>query len=91
MLYLMHNNLTKCLILPGYIHGDLNEHNILVHSIHKSGPTHDAMSLEMSGILDFQDAKLSHPMYDLAIAITYTMLVATTFDPMEIGGHVLAG
>ncbi|XP_076466921.1 hydroxylysine kinase-like [Babylonia areolata] len=45
----------------------------------------------VAGILDFQDAALTHPLYDLAMALGYIMLQATTFDPLEVGGHVLAG
>jgi Ser/Thr protein kinase RdoA (MazF antagonist) len=80
----LYNN--SALIFQGFIHGDPNEQNILVR---KSGS--DDNTYVIAGILDFQDAGNTHPLYDLAMLIGYASLQATTFDPLEVGGHALAG
>lgn len=73
-------------IRSGFIHGDPNEQNILVQ---RTGCDEDKYVI--SGILDFQDVGLTHPLYDLAMLIAYASLQAETFDPLEVGGHALAG
>ena len=87
--------------IPGFIHGDPNEQNILVRrkpgntSATSAGSddtdTDTDTEYVVCGILDFQDAACTHPLYDLAMIVAYVMLVATTFDPLEVGGHMLAG
>ncbi|XP_059168729.1 hydroxylysine kinase-like [Physella acuta] len=65
----------------GYIHGDLNEQNILINK-----------QTEICGLLDFQDAAKSFPLYDLAIHICYMLM--TQFSDvtlLDIPGHILAG
>lgn len=86
-------------IRSGFIHGDPNEQNILV--LRKGGdsdpssddandnPTED--EYEVAGILDFQDGANTHPLYDLAMNIAYVSLQAVKFDPVDVGGHILAG
>ncbi|KAL8599211.1 hypothetical protein ACOMHN_007927 [Nucella lapillus] len=87
-------------IRSGYIHGDPNEQNILVQPRNRNpadgeggGSGSDAEGdYVISGILDYQDAADSHPLYDLAMAIAYLMIMpALTLDPLEVGGHVMAG
>lgn len=60
------------------VHGDLNDHNILVD---RDG--------SVSGVLDFGDAHLAPPVFDLAIAIAYAIL--GTPDPLEAAARVTAG
>ena len=71
-------------VLPVYrdltksvIHGDANDHNLLIdnHSI--------------SGLIDFGDACYSYQINELAIAATYCMLSAT--DPIEAAVIVTSG
>lgn len=79
---------------PGFIHGDPNEQNILVQRKGDTSATSagtDDTEYVVCGILDFQDAACTHPLYDLAMVLAYVMLQAKTFDPLEVGGHILAG
>lgn len=64
----------------GLIHGDANEQNILVEI--KNG------KWKIKAILDFGDSHIGCYLYELAIAITYMMLVA---KDVNVGGYVLAG
>lgn len=66
----------------GLIHGDFNEHNILVT---KSEIT---KQYYVSGILDFGDSSYSHYLFEVAIAMTYMMLISKN---LKAGGLVLAG
>ncbi|KAM3957207.1 hydroxylysine kinase [Aphomia sociella] len=68
----------------GVIHGDVNEMNILV-SPKTAGSQSD---YRISGIIDFGDIQYSYYVFELAIAMTYVMLL--TGDPSS-GGLVLAG
>ncbi|KAK7108230.1 hydroxylysine kinase-like [Littorina saxatilis] len=77
-------------IRAGFIHGDPNEQNILVkRNADVTGS--DSDEYVIAGVLDFQDAARTHPLYDLGMLVAYTMLQAKTFDPLEVGGHILAG
>ena len=51
----------------GVIHGDANEHNVVVGPVGAGTP-------EIAGLIDFGDVMESHPVCDLAIAIAYAML-----------------
>lgn len=66
----------------GLIHGDFNEHNILV--------TKNEMTKQfyVSSILDFGDSCLSFYVFEVAIAMTYMML---TSKNIKAGGLLLAG
>lgn len=66
----------------GLIHGDFNEHNILV--------TRNEITKQhyVSGILDFGDTSYSHYLFEVAIAMTYMML---TSKNLKAGGLLLAG
>ncbi|GFS00382.1 hydroxylysine kinase [Elysia marginata] len=69
------------------IHGDMNEHNVLLDTdpSSKSG-------LRISGLLDFQDCAKSYPVYDIALFISYMLMMGTSEVPQEdIPGHMLAG
>ena len=61
----------------GIIHGDANDHNILVD---KNGIT---------GLIDFGDVCHSHLVHELAIAITYMMMVVD--DPIKAACDVALG
>ncbi len=60
------------------VHGDLNDHNVLVGADGR-----------VSGILDFGDAHVAPPVFDLAVAIAYAALDAP--DPLEAAARVAAG
>ncbi|XP_076781385.1 hydroxylysine kinase-like isoform X2 [Arvicanthis niloticus] len=65
-------------------HGDLSDHNILV-SKSASG---DAV-YQVSGILDFGDMSYGYYVFEAAITIMYMMIEST--NPIQVGGHILAG
>lgn len=69
-------------LAKGVIHGDFNEHNILV----RKNDVPD--EYRISGLIDFGDSCVSHYVYELAIALVYMML--QTSD-LETGGFVIAG
>jgi 4-aminobutyrate aminotransferase-like enzyme/Ser/Thr protein kinase RdoA (MazF antagonist) len=60
------------------VHGDLNDHNVLV----------DADG-HVSGILDFGDVHAAPAVFELAVATAYAILEAT--DPVEAAARVAAG
>lgn len=64
----------------GLIHGDANEQNILVE--HQNG------EWKIKAIIDFGDSHVGCYLYELAIVITYMMLLKKNIDA---GGYVLAG
>lgn len=70
----------------GQVHGDLNEHNILVQpcSTRKSG-------YEISALIDLWDTQRSCLIYDLALGIVYLMMEKHSLDIWDVGGHILAG
>ncbi|KAM7011964.1 hydroxylysine kinase [Tautogolabrus adspersus] len=63
-------------------HGDFNDLNILVQPDENDG-------YRISGILDFGDMNSGYYIHELAIAIMYMMTEHP--NPIEVGGHVLAG
>lgn len=67
----------------GVIHGDFNEHNIVVT---KTMP--DSDEFRVSGIIDFGDTCYSLYVFELAIAIAYMLLQTCEFDT---AGYVIAG
>ncbi|KAM5291752.1 hydroxylysine kinase [Ctenodactylus gundi] len=67
-------------------HGDLNDHNILVEPL--SSASGDAV-YQVSGILDFDDMSYGYYVFEVAITITYMMIESK--NPLQVGGHVLAG
>ncbi|CAK1547570.1 unnamed protein product [Leptosia nina] len=68
----------------GVIHGDVNEMNVLVTPKTPGSKT----DYRVSGIIDFGDIQNSYYVFELAITMTYMMLL--TGDP-RTGGFVLAG
>lgn len=62
------------------IHGDANEQNIIVEKT--SG------DWKIKAIIDFGDCHIGCYLYELAITITYMMLLTKNLD---VGGYVLAG
>lgn len=73
-------NLSK--YAKGIIHGDFNEHNILVSKTDKPN------EWKVSGIIDFGDTNYSYYLFELAIAIAYMLLQS---QDIETGGLVIAG
>ncbi|KAJ2944894.1 hypothetical protein O0L34_g1786 [Tuta absoluta] len=68
----------------GVIHGDVNEMNVLVTKKQDGGSS----DYRISGIIDFGDIQYSYYVFELAITMTYAILI--TGDPRS-GGLVLAG
>lgn len=62
------------------IHGDFNEQNILVEEV-------DGKWM-IKAILDFGDSHYSCYLYELAIAVTYMILLK---KDIGVGGQVIAG
>lgn len=67
-------------------HGDLNDHNILVEP--NKFAAGDA-AYQVSGILDFDDMSYGYYVFEVAITIMYMMIESK--NPIQVGGHVLAG
>lgn len=67
-------------------HGDLNDHNILV-DLSKSASGEGVH--QVSGILDFGDMSYGYYVFEVAIVIMYMMIEST--NPIQVGGHILAG
>jgi hydroxylysine kinase len=63
------------------IHGDFNEQNIIVSK--GSGGEY-----KIAGVLDFGDSQYSCLLFEIAIALTYMMLIT---GEIESGGFFLAG
>lgn len=71
----------------GMIHGDLSDNNILIKA--SSSLPGD---YEVVGFLDFGDATEAYYVFEIAILICYVMINAgAEDDPIELGGHALAG
>ena len=68
-----------CAALPvQLIHGDLNDHNVLVDDLDR-----------VSGILDLGDAHQAPAVFDLAVAVAYAMHGHA--DPVQAAARVVAG
>lgn len=67
----------------GVIHGDCNEHNLVVT---KTSPESD--EFRVSGIIDFGDTCYSLYVFELAISIAYMILQSCE---LETAGYVIAG
>ena len=67
--------------LPGIIHRDISEQNILVK---RSGD-----NWEIAGLIDFEDATYDLKVYEISICMMYMM--SNSDNPMDIGGHCLQG
>jgi len=69
----------------GVVHGDINDHNVLVEP--RGASTLDGW--RVSGIVDFGDMVHSYRVADLAIAMAYCMLEAE--DPLSIAAAIVRG
>ena len=68
------------------IHGDFNEQNVVM-SVNSAGGTWD-----VSALLDFGDSQYSCYLFELAVNLCYMLLISMDLpDPLESGGHVIAG
>ncbi len=67
-------------LAAGTIHGDLNDHNVIVH---------DVIVADTIGIIDFGDLHRSYSVAEVAIAAAYASLGLV--DPVEAIGSVVAG
>ncbi|CAK9300321.1 unnamed protein product [Gordionus sp. m RMFG-2023] len=68
----------------GVIHGDFNEHNIVVTK--DSNDEH-----KIYGVIDFGDVHISYYIFEIALCITYMMIKVEDSEVFSCGGHVLAG
>lgn len=64
----------------GMIHGDFNEQNIILNN--------ETGAWEIAAVLDFGDSQFSCYLYELAITMTYMMILG---KDLNAGGHVMAG
>lgn len=67
------------------IHGDINDQNVVL----TPGPADE--SWDIAAVLDFGDTQHSCYVFELAICICYMMLLTAETDPLDAGGHVIAG
>ena len=67
------------------VHGDLNDHNVLV----ATGSAVELSGQLVSGVVDFGDMTWSYRVGDLAIAIAYAILGSR--DPLGDAAHVVRG
>ena len=71
----------------GQIHGDFNENNLLVKIGANGKPAE-----EICGVLDLWDTHKSFLVFDVAVAVTYAMILPVTSVPLfDVGAHILAG
>lgn len=66
----------------GIIHGDFNEHNIIVSN------SDDASEYRVHGLIDFGDTQYSLYIFELAVAIAYMLLQS---NDLETAGYTIAG
>lgn len=66
----------------GIIHGDFNEHNIIVSK------ANDSNEYRVAGLIDFGDTSYSPYVFELAITIAYMILQS---DDLETAGYIIAG
>jgi hydroxylysine kinase len=55
------------------------------------GPSLADYSWDIVAMLDFGDTQHSCYLFELAICICYMMLLAADSNPLDAGGHVIAG
>jgi hydroxylysine kinase len=72
-------------IPSGVIHGDFNDQNVVV------GPDPTDSSWDVTAVLDFADTQHSCCVFELAVTVCYTMLLAADKNPLDAAGHVIAG
>lgn len=73
------------MLFIGLIHGDFNQNNVIVRSPSES------TAVTIVGVIDFGESERAPYVYDLAISIMYAMLRSSIVDPLDVGGHMLAG
>ncbi|XP_033757038.1 hydroxylysine kinase-like [Pecten maximus] len=73
------------LLKTGTLHADVNDYNVLV-SEHPTNGLYDVI-----GILDFGDSVYSCYVFEIAIIMCYAILGSDVIDPIDAGGHTLAG
>ncbi len=85
MRFLERYEISTAPLLSGFrrsvIHGDANDHNVLVHE--------SLDGQEVVSIIDFGDAVFSHTINDVAIACAYALLSKP--DPVVAASHIIAG
>ncbi|XP_069140871.1 hydroxylysine kinase-like isoform X2 [Argopecten irradians] len=73
------------LLKSGTLHADVNDYNILVSEQPTNG------EYDVIGVLDFGDSVYSCYVFEIAIIMCYVILESDVIDPIDAGGHTLAG
>ncbi|XP_050395486.1 hydroxylysine kinase [Patella vulgata] len=78
----------------GFIHGDMNDANILVtsntvHNNNKNSTSEEDYKLE--AIIDFGDFSFSLYIFEAAIMMSYLVLLTKDFDIVNVPGKILSG
>ncbi|CAG2250031.1 AGPHD1 [Mytilus edulis] len=74
------------------IHGDLNDGNIIVKEVmEREKHPKEKTTYDIVGIIDFLDMQYSYNIVDVAILIAHMSAECTCMDPIDVGGHILAG
>ncbi len=78
--------------MPGVIHADFGEQNIIVKQQPDQEKVHpDARQYLLNGVIDFGDMVHSCYAFEIAIAISHMMIESHVLHPLDCGGHILAG
>ncbi|XP_071167689.1 hydroxylysine kinase-like [Mytilus edulis] len=81
-----------CQLRKVLIHGDLNESNILLkEGYDQSSVPQETRHCDVIGIIDFLDMHNSYTITDLAILIAHMSTECKCMDPLDSGGHIIAG
>ena len=78
---------SSLLSYSGTIHGDAHDCNLLVPNCEDP----NNQDQRVCGVIDFNNMVEAPYVYEIGIAIAYTMIKSKNVDPMEVGGLMLAG
>ena len=78
--------------MTGLIHGDCNEQNIIVKEMpDQGGKKPEEREYVVNGLIDFGHLGHSCYVFEVAIVIMYMMVESNVVDPLDVGGHLMAG
>jgi Ser/Thr protein kinase RdoA (MazF antagonist) len=72
------------------IHGDINEQNLIVQQELSAGDRKKPDQVQFA-LIDFGDVHYAPTVFDVAIFMTYVLIVCTEVGGLEIGKYVLDG